>query len=381
MKALGITLGAMLSVLTVGIAQASETFVPEVLTVEKAIKPGANVFVLDQSWSGPTRINVLSADDLEHKGILAAGLIGQMAFSKDHKTAYTISAYAKRITYGPTEAVLQEFDVDTLSVKREILLPEKMAQVAPSNAILNLSADGKLAFVQNATPATSVTVVNLEEGKVVAEVPTPGCFGTFPAASGQRFSSLCGDGTMVSFDVNGKGESSAPLRSAKLFDPDQDALFIVPKRVGKDLLFPSFKGNLYRIADSGKAPRLVEKYEVTKGIEGDWAPGGVDVLAYNAAHDVAFLTMHPDASEGTHKDYSQEIWAYSLKNKQVMYRSVAEGVSSLAVTSGKEPVLFGLVEDTELVRYEVDPTARFAVKPTRTVEDIGDWTIYAVVGE
>src|SRR5690606_25811074 len=115
MKALGITLGAMLSVLTVGIAQASETFVPEVLTVEKTIKPGANVFVLDQSWSGPTRINVLSADDLEHKGILAAGLIGQMAFSKDHKTAYTISAYAKRITYGPTEAVLQEFDVDTLS--------------------------------------------------------------------------------------------------------------------------------------------------------------------------------------------------------------------------------------------------------------------------
>ena len=45
MQALGITLGAMLGVLSVGIAQASETFVPEVLTVEKAIKPGANVFV------------------------------------------------------------------------------------------------------------------------------------------------------------------------------------------------------------------------------------------------------------------------------------------------------------------------------------------------
>ena len=382
MKALGITLGAVLSVLTVSIAQASETFVPEVLTVEKTIKPGANVFVLDQSWKGASRINVLSADDLEHKGNLSIGIIGQMAFSKDRKTAYAISAYAKRITYGPTEAVLQEFDVDTLSVKREILLPEKMAQVAPSNAILNLSADGKLAFVQNATPATSVTVVNLEEGKVVAEVPTPGCFGTFPAASGQRFSSLCGDGTMVSFDVNGKGEFSAPLRSAKVFDPDQDALYIVPKRVGKELLFTSFKGNLYRIADSGKgAAKLVEKYEVTKGIEGDWAPGGVDVLAYNDAHNVAFLTMHPDASEGTHKDYSKEIWAYSLKNKQVLYRSVAEGVSSLTVTSGKNPVLYGLVEDTELVRYEVDPQARFAVKPSHKVEGIGDWTIYAVVGE
>ena len=381
MQALGITLGAMLSVLTVGIAQASETFVPEVLTVEKAIKPGANVFVLDQSWSGPSRINVLAADNLEHKGILSVGIIGQMAFTQDRKTAYTISAYAKRFMYGPTEAVLQEFDVDTLTVKREILLPEKMAQVAPSNAILNLSADGKLAFVQNATPATSVTVVNLEAGKVVAEVPTPGCFGTFPAASGQRFSSVCGDGTLVSFDVNGKGEYSAPLRSAKVFDPDQDALFIVPKRAGKDLLFPSFKGNLYRISDSGKAPKLVEKYEVVKGIEGDWAPGGVDVLAYNGGNDVAFLTMHSDAAEGTHKDYSKEIWAYDLKRKQVLYRSVAEGVSSLAVTSGKQPVLFGLVEDTELVRYEVDPQARFAVKPTHTLEGVGDWTIFALTSE
>lgn len=381
MQTLGITLGAVLSVLAAGIAQASDTFVPEVLTVEKAIKPGANVFVLDQSWSGPSRVNVLSEDDLEHKGILSAGLIGQLALTKDRKTAYTISAYAKRITYGPTEAVLQEFDVEPLSVKREILLPEKMAQVAPSNAILNISADEKLAFVQNATPATSVTVVNLETGKVVAEVPTPGCFGTFPAAKGQRFSALCGDGTMVSFDVNGVGEYSAPLRSEKIFDPDADALFIVPERVGHDLLFPSFKGNLYRIADGGKAPKLVEKYEVTKGIEGDWAPGGVDVLAYNAANNVAFLTMHPDATEGTHKDYSQEIWAYDLKRKQVLYRSVAEGVASLAVTNGKQPVLFGLVEDTELVRYEVDPTARFAVKSTHTLESVGNWTIFAIAGE
>lgn len=131
MQALGITLGAMLGVLSVGIAQASETFVPEVLTVEKAIKPGANVFVLDQSWKGASRINVLSADDLEHKGILSVGITGQMVYSKDRKTAYAMSAYATRITYGPTEAVLQEFDVDTLTLKREVIIPEKMAQVAP----------------------------------------------------------------------------------------------------------------------------------------------------------------------------------------------------------------------------------------------------------
>src|SRR5690606_39834578 len=120
----------------------------------------------------------------------------------------------------PTEAVLQEFDVETLSVKREILLPEKMAQVAPSNAILNISADEKLAFVQNATPATSVTVVNLETGKVVAEVPTPGCFGTFPAAKGQRFSSLCGDGSMAALASTAKAEDPARCGSRKISIPN-----------------------------------------------------------------------------------------------------------------------------------------------------------------
>lgn len=381
MQALGIKIGAMLSLLTVGIAQASENFVPEVLTVEKSIQPGANVFVLDQNWEGPSKVNVLSADDLSHKGILSAGITGQMVFSKDFKTAYVISAFATRITYGPTEAVLQEYDVDTLSLKREIILSDKMAQVAPSSAILQLSGNGKLAFVQYATPATSVGVVNLETGTVVAEVPTPGCFGVFPAAEGQRFSALCGDGTVASWDVSLNGEFSAPLRSEKVFDPDEDALFVVPERIGKDLVFPSFKGNLYRISDSGKAPKLVDKFSVVEGIEGDWAPGGVDVTAYNPAHNVLFLTMHSGAEEGTHKNGAEEVWAVDMKRKEVLYRSVVPHLASISVSSGKEPVLFGLTEDSTLVRYEIDPKARFAAKPTNTLEGVGGWTVYSVVGE
>lgn len=381
MQALGIKLGAILSVLTVGIAQAAENFVPEVLTVEKAIKPGANLFVLDQTWRGASRVNVLSVDDLQHKGILSAGLVAQMTYSKDYRTAYVMSAFAKRITYGPTEAVLQEYDVETLTLKREIALPEKMAQVVPSSAILQLSADDKLAFVQNATPATSVTVVSLESGKVVAEVPTPGCFGIFPAAKGQRFSALCGDGSMASYDVSASGEYSAPLRSAKIFDPDEDALFIVPERVGKDLVFPSFKGNLYRIADGGKVPKLVEKFSLVEGIDGDWAPGGVDVTAYNAAHNILFLTMHSGAEEGSHKNGAEEVWAVDMKRQRVLYRSAVEHLASISVTSGKQPVLFGLTEDSKLIRYEIDPEARFAAKPTQNIEGLGDWTIFSVAGE
>lgn len=142
----------------------------------------------------------------------------------------------------------------------------------------------------------------------------------------------------------------------------------MPERVGQDLVFPSFKGNLYRVSDSGKAPKLVEKFSVVEGIDGDWAPGGVDVSAYNAAHNVLFLTMHSGAQEGSHKNGAEELWAIDLKRKQVLYRSVVPHLASIAVTNGKQPVLFGLNEDSELIRYAIDPQARFAAKPTHTVE-------------
>ncbi|WP_172962382.1 amine dehydrogenase large subunit [Hydrocarboniclastica marina] len=379
MRVLGITLGAVLGVLAVGGAQADDDFEPEVLTVEESIEPGANLFLLDQSWQGASRLNVLAVEDLAHKGNLSMGLVAQMALSRDRKTAYTISAYAKRITYGPTEAVLQIFDVDTLTLKSEVIIPDKMSQVAPSNAVLQLSADDRYAFIQNATPATSVTIVDTKAGEVIAEVPTPGCFGIYPALDSQRFSTLCGDGTMAAYDFEADGEFSAPVRSKKLFDPDEDALFIMPERVGKDLVFPSFKGNLYRISDAG-TPRLVDKFSLTEGIEGDWAPGGVDVMAYNASHDVMFVLMHPDAEEGSHKNGAEELWAVDMDAQEVLYRSAVGHLASIAVTPGEEPVLFGMSEESEVVRYEIAPEARFAAKPTATLEGAGDWTVYAIAG-
>src|SRR5690606_17198724 len=125
-------LAALAGVLISGAVQAADTFVPEVLTVEERIQPGPNLFVLDQTWQGASQAVVLSADDLSVKGNLSFGIVGQMATNSDFSRLYSLSHYAKRIMYGPTESVLQEFDVSTLSLLREVVVPEKAAQVAPS---------------------------------------------------------------------------------------------------------------------------------------------------------------------------------------------------------------------------------------------------------
>ncbi|WP_081193837.1 amine dehydrogenase large subunit [Halomonas sp. BC1] len=369
----GITLG--------GLANASDDFVPEELTVMEHIAPGPNVFVLDQLWSGASRANVISQDDLTVKGNLSFGIVGQMALSHDAKTLFSMSAYAKRISYGPTEVVLQEFDVDTLSLQREIIIPDIAAQVAPSNAILALSYDDRYAFVQNATPATSVSIVDLQSGEFVQEVPNPGCFGVFPASDSVQFSTVCGDGRFQSFSLGSDGQFGSPQHSEQIFDAVSDPLFIVGKRADDELVFVSFFGNVYRLSDSGDAVSLTNTFSITDGVDGDWAPGGVDVAAYNEANGVLFVTMHSDAYNGSHKNAAEEVWAVDLSSGDVLSRTPVHELSSISVTEGDAPILFGLDEESTLTRYDVDVDAGFTLSPAASLEGVGDWTVYAIAGK
>lgn len=355
-------------------AAQEEAIAPEELTVEERIPPGPNVFVMDQSWSGPSRINVLSADDLSVKGNLDLGTTGQMVLGPNGRTLYGASVYMERFTYGPMDAVVHEFDVDTLSRRREIPISEKMAMVETQPGLMALTADGAYLLVQNATPATSVSVIDLAAGAQIAEIPTPGCWTVEPAREGRRFTTVCGDGTLETHAFEPDGTFSDPVASEPIFDPEADALFTNPARAGDDLIFASFKGNLLRVSDDGEAPALVDTMAMTEGVEGGWAPGGSEVVAHNAAHDVAFVLMHSEASEGSHKDHGEEIWAVDMASGAVLYRSSATDENSITVTQGEAPVIYATDDHASaLHRYEVDPEAKFAAKRTATAEGLGDF--------
>lgn len=324
----------------------TEAFKPEVMSVEKAISPGPNVLVNEASWDGASKIHVYGQADMAYKGLMSLGLTSQFIISKDGSKAYALSDYMKRYTYGPIESVLQVFDIKTLSPIQEIIVPNKIAKAIGMTGLIEASADEKYLYLQNATPATSVTVVDLSAGKVLTEVPTPGCYGIYPSLSGYAFSTLCGTGQARTYTLTGDQYSTAT--SNKFFDVDGDALYIHAQRTsaGK-LVFTSFNGNLYLVDDSSGTFKLTEKIEVSKGVEGNWAPGGYAISAYNSANDMLFMIMHPDAYEGSHKDGSKEIWAYSLKEHKLISRSAAEHLVAIAVTQDKEPKIFGSNEDEE----------------------------------
>jgi methylamine dehydrogenase heavy chain len=340
----------------------------EQISVEKAIKPGPNVFVTTGSWTGAGAIYVFSADDLTYKGDYSTGMQPQFALSPEADTGVVASSFPKRIMYGPVEAVVQKFDVSTLKTLQEATILPKFAQVSPQQGQIQVSADGARAFVQNATPATSVSVVNLKTGKVTAEIPIPGCWQINLAPDGGRFSSLCGDGSVLTVRLGPDGTAAGQVHSKPLFSVEKDPLFAQSQRVDGDLVFVSYSGVFYRISDKGETAQLVDTFDFTKDIPGAWAPGGYAIMGYNARHGIMFVAMHSGSKNGGHKDASEEIWAVDLAHKTVLYRSVAKGLTQLAVSQGDVPLIFGTTRRGGLYRFEADPTAKFAAKLTHQIE-------------
>jgi methylamine dehydrogenase heavy chain len=352
---------------------ATETpFQPQRLTAKPAIDPGANVFTAVSATDGAGAIHVFSAADLSYRGSMSNGAMGQVLLSRDGKTAYTASVFVKRVVYGPRETVMQIYDVATLSVIREIALPAKFAMVLTQLPMLVQSADGRYVYVQDATPATSVTVVDVIAGKVTGEIPAPGCFGIYPSLEGHRFSTVCGDGTFASYTLKANGASADRSQSKKIFDADKDPIFTSAERVGADWVFISYHGNIYRVDDNGPVVQLSDMYSVTAGVEGGWAPGGAQLIAYNKPNNVLFIGMHPNETDGSHKHPAKEIWAYNLTGKKILYRSPVDEVISLTASDAPVPVLYAS-KPNMLMRFDVDPDAKFALKQTHQAYNPGPY--------
>lgn len=367
LRSWGLALAALAAFASTAV-RAQDPIAAEELKVETAIKPGPNVFVVSTGWAGAGTVSIFSAADLTYKGNFTSGMNGQLALGSAGTVGYTTSAYLKRIMRGPVEAVLERFDVASLKSTKEVVILPKFALTQAAHGMLEVSADGARAFIQNATPATSVSVVDIKTGKLTAEVPIPGCWTINVSQDGSRFSSLCGDGRFLTVKIGADGKSAGQTYSDKIFDPEKDPLFTHAERVQGDLMFVSYAGVFYRVSDSGDAAKLISTYGFAAGVPGDWAPGGYEVMGYNSPTGVMFVSMHSGAKDGSHKNGSEEIWAVDLAKQAVLYRSVAKGLTHLAVSQDPIPLIFGSNSHGEgFYRFEADPTARFAAKLTHQV--------------
>lgn len=336
------------AVLIASVANAAEEFQPESLKDGVSLPAGmtrlyVSDFAIGHLMDG--RIYVLDGKSGSYAGGLDAGFAGQFTLSPDGSEAYVATTYLSRHSHGERSDVVEIYDTATLRLKGDVELPKKRAQALFYKGLLRTSSDGRYLFVQNATPATSVTVVNLAERKVVTEVPSPGCWALYPSKSVPlRFSMLCGDGKLATVTLAADGKVEKRSTSVKFFDSDKDPVFIAAAQDGDTYYFISFNGNLTRTNLGGntavidKAVSIVNNADQKKG----WRPGGYQVQALHRSTGTLYIAMHPNGKEGSHKMPATEVWGISTSDGKRVTRIPVSNATVLSISNNEPGYLYAM---------------------------------------
>jgi methylamine dehydrogenase heavy chain len=342
-------------------AQAAD-FVPEEITVGKLppAKP-TRLYVSDVAISHiiDGRLHIVEGDTLEYAGVVGTGLTGLATLSPDRSEIYVATTYLAKLNRGTRTDQVDVYDSHSLELKAEIEIPPKHAQALPYKGTIAVTPDGRFIIVQNATPASSITVVDRKAAKFVTEIPTPGCWSILPAQSvANRFSTVCGDGTLLTITLDGSGKPAGQERSERLFDPDRDPVFTQTENDGDTYHFLSFHGQVHSANLGGPVAKIGDTWSLlgADDREQNWRPGGYQPFALDKAAGRLYVAMHPNGAEGSHKNPAVELWAFDLAKKQRIERVEGNNAVSLAVSRGEQPTLFAIDPlSAGLISYSTSP--------------------------
>ena len=325
------------------------------------------------------RVHVVDGSAMKYLGMTGTGFAGSTLLSRDRKELFVATTYHSRLQRGTRTDVVEVWSTQDLSFKYEIEIPAKHAQALQTRALFQSSADGRFLLIQNATPATSVTVVDLQQRKVAGEYPNPGCWGVLPwRERATRFSSVCGDGTLMTFDLSADGAKAQAQRSEKFFDADLDPIFMHFDVVDDTYTFVSFGGQVHELTLAGEAPRFAKPWSLLTAAQdkAGWRPGGYSFFAIEPQRNRLYVGMHQGAAEGRHKDPAQQVWVFDTKANRRLATMEGHAAVSMALARGPAPRLFLLSgADNTLVAYDVRDDARLK-KPLARSKPVGETPIH-----
>ena len=233
---------------------------------------------------------------------------------------YVPATYYARRTHGERTDVLEIYDAPTLAWRAEISLPPKRATNAVALGHAALSDDDRFVAVFDWTTGQSLSIVDVEQRRFVAEIPTPGCSLVY-AAGARRFFSLCGDGAALSVTLDDDGHETARQRTEPFFDPQSDPVTEKAVRSGNQWFFVSFEGKVHPVDVSGAALGFGESWSLASDAEraDRWRVGGLQHSAVHQKTGRFFVLMHRGGPD-SHKDAGSEVWVYDLASHRRLQR-------------------------------------------------------------
>ena len=315
-----------------------------------------------------------SANDGRESSLrLGLAHFGFFAQAKTRPELYTVDTFYTRGQRGDRTDVLTIYDKSTLTASGEIVLPGgKRAQMLTEAGAFQISPDERFAYVYNFTPASSVTVVDLVNRRVVDEVNIPGCTHAF-ALGGAGFASLCGNGGVVSTKLDAAGKQAGQTMSEPFNDIDNEPMFTRPAIVDGVAYFPTYDGRIREIDLSGEtavagdiwpiaaseaaAPEKAEKKGFLKllpGIgkkkagDGKRLPSGWQLMSKDDAGHL-YVIMRATETIDDHDTGGDQVWVIDPKARKVVRRIDLRAESmAIEVTRGSDPYLVALNPDMSI---------------------------------
>ncbi len=330
----------------------------------KADPPAADEGALPMPAAGPHRLIVLTplwmapaaqmyfidGDEAKFLAMTDGGFMARPAFAPEGDEFYVSETFWSRGTRGERADLITIYDSKSLQPTGEIPLPGGRFISGSRKHILNVTPDGRHLLSFNLTPASSVSLVDLEDRETIAEIETPGCTLVFPYAP-RRFTMMCTDGALLThvFDDSGDVER---VRSAKFFDPDKDPLIDQPDfdRADRWLYFVSYEGAVQAVDLRGDLPVFPAAWPAITPGDAGWRTGGTQPIAVNRKLGRAYVLVHR-GERWTHKEAGEQVWVFDLAARRRVGRLALKfPADSIAVTRDAEaPQLYALSSDESVV--------------------------------
>lgn len=267
------------------------------------------------------RLALVDLDSGRFLGILDSGYgIPAALFDEKRHEIDIPDTYYSRGSRGKRTDVLSIYDGSSLAPAGEVVLPPKRAMNTLPNGNATLTDDDRFAVVWNETPASSVTVVDLEDRRVASEIQTAGCSLVY-AAGPHRFAMLCMDGSLLMVGLDAQGKLLSRTRSKPFFDPVADPVTEKAVRIGETWLFVSFDGIVHPVDFSGPEPHFEKPWSLVdqEDREARWRIGGSQLMAAHAGLGRIYVLMHQGGVD-THKAPGREVWVYDVSSHKRLAR-------------------------------------------------------------